>query len=215
MNVLKKITALLLLIATLTLSFAGCNKNPLKEYEEDTGTEQKDYYYVAMAIKNYGTIIVKLDAKQAPKTTANFVKLVREGFYDGLTFHRVIKNFMIQGGDPLANGYGGSDEEIEGEFIANGFYNPIPFERGTIAMARGNDPDSASSQFFICNANSQSVYGLYGSYAAFGHVVEGIEIVDEITEYTAPFGDKNGGIAKKKKQAVIIQMKVIVYEENN
>ena len=210
MNALKKITALLLLIATLTLSLAGCNKNPLKEYEEDTGTEQKDYYYVAMAIKNYGTIIVKLDAKQAPKTTANFVKLVREGFYDGLTFHRVMKNFMIQGGDPEANGYGGSDQTIDGEFISNGYYNPIPFERGTIAMARGNDPDSASSQFFICNANSSNVQSLYGDYAAFGQVVEGMDVVDAITRDTAGYGNSSGTIEKKSKQAVITEMKVII-----
>ena len=215
MKALKRIIALLIIFATLTACLASCGKKtPSVGYTEDTSTEKKDYYYVAMVVEDHGTIIVKLDAVYAPKTTANFIKLVREGFYNGLTFHRVIENFMIQGGDPKADGTGGSSEKIEGEFIANGVFNPIEFKRGTIAMARSSaSMDSASSQFFICNSSSTSVSYLYGQYAAFGEVVEGIEVVDSITAATAVYGDSNGTIANKRKQAVITMMMVIEYEE--
>lgn len=212
-SIIKKAVSLILILSLLTLTLASCKKDSLKKYDEDTSTEEKDVYYVAMSIKYYGIIIVKLDAKAAPITVKNFVKLVREDFYDGLTFHRVIDGFMIQGGDPDANGTGGSDEEIYGEFLLNGYNNPIKHERGVISMARSNDPNSASSQFFICNANSANVYGLDGSYAAFGHVIEGMEVVDEITSYSLQFVGANGMIKSKKDQAIISEMKVIVYEE--
>ena len=212
-SIIKKAVSLILILSLLTLTLASCKKDTLRKYDEDTSTEEKDVYYVAMSIKYYGVIIVKLDAKAAPITVKNFVKLVREDFYDGLTFHRVIDGFMIQGGDPDANGTGGSDEEIYGEFSSNGYNNPIKHERGVISMARANDPNSASSQFFICNANSASVYGLDGNYAAFGHVIEGMEVVDEITSYSLQFVGNNGMIKNKKDQAIISEMKVIVYEE--
>ena len=212
-SIIKKAVSLILILSLLTLTLASCKKDSLRKYDEDTSTEEKDVYYVAMSIKYYGIIIVKLDAKAAPITVKNFVKLVREDFYDGLTFHRVIDGFMIQGGDPDANGTGGSDEEIYGEFLLNGYNNPIKHERGVISMARSKDPNSASSQFFICNANSDSVYGLDGSYAAFGHVIEGMEVVDEITSYSLQFVGANGMIKNKKDQAIISEMKVIVYEE--
>lgn len=196
-----------------TVILTSANRDPLAGYTEDTSTEAKDYYYVAMAVKNHGVIILKLDAVNAPITTANFVKLVREGFYDGLTFHRVIENFMIQGGDPKADGTGGSPNKIIGEFSENGVYNPIKHERGVISMARSSaSMDSASSQFFICNASNYSVSNLDGSYAAFGHVVEGMDVVDSITDATASWGNSNGTIANIKKQAVITKMMVIVYE---
>lgn len=214
MKIFRKLIAAVLVIATLAVCLAGCKKDPLRGYVEDT-SKDKEYYYVAMAIEKHGIIIVKLDGKNAPKTVANFVKLVREGFYDGLTFHRVINNFMIQGGDPNADGTGGSPDTIEGEFINNGIYNPIKHERGVISMARSNKPDSASSQFFICNSSSASVSSLNGNYAAFGYVVEGIEVVDKITEATAKYGDSNGTIANKKFQATITKMMVIEYEEAN
>lgn len=212
-SIIKKAVSLILILSLLTLTLASCKKDSLRKYDEDTSTEEKDVYYVAMSIKYYGIIIVKLDAKAAPITVKNFVKLVREDFYDGLTFHRVIDGFMIQGGDPDANGTGGSDEEIYGEFLLNGYNNPIKHERGVISMARSNNPNSASSQFFICNANSENVYGLDGSYAAFGHVIEGMEVVDEITSYSLQFVGANGMIKNKKDQAIISEMKVIVYEE--
>lgn len=135
-----------------------------------------------------GSIIkLEIDEKAAPVTAANFLKLVKEGFYDGLTFHRVIKGFMIQGGDPLGNGTGGSKNTIKGEFAANGFNNPIKHTRGVISMARAMDPDSASSQFFIMHADAPH---LDGSYAAFGHVVEGLDTVDEIASVRTNFRDK-------------------------
>ena len=212
---IKRITALLVLVAILSTFLAGCgNKNPLKAYTEDTDTEPKDYYYVAMAVEKHGIIILKLDAVNAPITTANFVKLVREGFYDGLTFHRVMNNFMIQGGDPQGTGMGGSKDTIIGEFLENGVYNPIKHERGTISMARNSiSMNSASSQFFICNATNASVSNLDGSYAAFGHVVEGMEVVDSITAQTVRYAGSNGTISNHDKQAVITKMMVIVYEE--
>ena len=214
MKLITKLIALVLIIAALSTCLFGCKSNPLKGYTIDDSTEEKSFYYVAMAIKDYGVIIVELDAVSAPITVKNFVKLVRSGFYDGLTFHRVMENFMIQGGDPNADGTGGSDEKIEGEFLANGYYNPIKHEKGVISMARGSySMDSASSQFFICNASSYSVSNLDYQYAAFGHVVEGIEIVDAITKDTARFGDSNGTIANKKKQVVISEMKVIIYDK--
>ena len=118
---------------------------------------------------------------------ANFVKLAKDGFYDGLTFHRIMDGFMMQGGDPNGNGTGGSDETIPGEFSANGYDNPISHTRGPISMARASDPNSASSQFFICQADSTF---LDGSYAAFGHVVNGIEVVDEIANVATDWNDK-------------------------
>ena len=213
MKALSKLIALVLVIASLSVCLFGCSSDPLKDYEIDDSTEEKDTYHVAMAIKNYGVIIVELDAKSAPNTVKNFIKLVRAGFYDGLTFHRVMENFMIQGGDPNGDGTGSAPEKIKGEFVTNGFPNLIKHEKGVISMARGQSPDSASCQFFICNSDSASVKNLDYKYAAFGHVVEGIEIVDAITEDTAKFGDDNGTIARKSKQAVISEMKVIIYDK--
>lgn len=122
---------------------------------------------VEIKVKDYGTIKLELDWDQAPNTCANFVKLARSGFYDGLTFHRIIKNFMIQGGDPAGNGTGGPDYSIRGEFLANGFKNRLHHARGVISMARAMDPDSAGSQFFICDTDDGF---LDGQYAAFGHI---------------------------------------------
>ncbi len=141
---------------------------------------------VEIKIKNSGTIKLELYPDKAPKTVANFEKLAKEGFYDGLTFHRVISGFMIQGGDPMGNGMGGSDKNIPGEFAANGFDNPIRHERGVISMARAQDPNSASSQFFIMHADG---FFLDGNYAAFGKVVEGMEEVDKIAEVATNFMD--------------------------
>ena len=138
--------------------------------------------------KHNGDIIVKLDPESAPITVANFQKLVGEGFYDGLIFHRVIENFMIQGGDPQGNGTGGSSEKIKGEFSANGVDNPIKHERGVISMARGSySMDSASSQFFIVHKTYPS---LDGQYAAFGHVVFGMTSVDGIATIATNSNDK-------------------------
>ena len=138
--------------------------------------------------RHNGDIIVKLDPESAPITVANFQKLVGQGFYDGLTFHRVIEDFMIQGGDPKGDGTGGSNEEIKGEFSENGVNNPIKHERGVISMARGSHSmDSASSQFFIVHKTTSS---LDGKYAAFGHVVFGMDSVDGIAGVKTDSNDK-------------------------
>ena len=159
---------------------------------------------IRMDIENYGTIILELDPEAAPITVANFVKLVNKGFYDGLTFHRIISGFMIQGGDPLGNGTGGADQDIKGEFAANGWNNPIAHERGVLSMARSSAPNSASSQFFIMH---QAAPHLDGSYAAFGKVLTGLEVVDAICANT-PVTDGNGTVLKAN-QPIITSIRVI------
>lgn len=138
-------------------------------------------------MENGMTIKLELDYDAAPISAANFEKLVKEGFYNGLTFHRIIPGFMIQGGDPLGNGTGGSKETIKGEFASNGVSNPLKHIRGVISMARSMDPDSASSQFFIMHADAPH---LDGNYAAFGHVVEGMDTVDAIAATPTDFRDR-------------------------
>jgi peptidyl-prolyl cis-trans isomerase B (cyclophilin B) len=142
---------------------------------------------VIIEMEGGATIKLELDKDAAPKTVANFERLVSEGFYDGLTFHRIIPGFMIQGGDPLGNGMGGSEENIVGEFAQNGHNNPIKHTRGVISMARAYGPNSASSQFFIMHADAPH---LDGAYAAFGRVIEGIETVDEIAAVPTGYGDR-------------------------
>lgn len=154
---------------------------------------------VIIEMENGGKIELELYPEAAPKTVENFLKLVGEGFYDGLIFHRVIPGFMIQGGDPLGNGMGGSKEKIHGEFRSNGHNNPIKHERGVISMARAYDKNSASSQFFIMHANAPH---LDGDYAAFGKVVSGIEVVDEIASIPTDYSDRPK-IAVRIKKAYI------------
>ena len=160
--------------------------------------------HVAIEVKDYGTIKVALDATKAPITVENFKKLVSSGFYDGLTFHRIISEFMIQGGDPKGNGTGGSDENIKGEFSANGVKNNLSHVRGAISMARnGYDMDSASSQFFIVHKTSENnLLSLNGQYACFGYVTEGMEVVDKICEDAKPT-DNNGTIPKDSQPVII------------
>ena len=201
---MKKIIALLLVFITL-LSFTACKKDKKKEE-----TKAERYVYVKMTVAEYGDIILKLDSKEAPKTVENFVKLVNEGFYNGLTFHRVIDGFMIQGGDPKADGTGGSGQKIVGEFSANGYKNTIKHKRGVISMARSNAYNSASSQFFIMHDTATH---LDGNYAAFGWVISGMDVVDAIVDATAYYGDQSGKISNKSMQAVILEMKVITEEE--
>ena len=143
---------------------------------------------VVIEMENGGKIELELYPEFAPETVKNFETLVSQGFYDGLTFHRVIPGFMIQGGDPLGNGMGGSEKKIKGEFRANGFkQNTLKHERGVLSMARSFDPNSASSQFFIMHADAPH---LDGSYAAFGKVVSGIEVVDEIASIPTDYSDR-------------------------
>ncbi len=160
--------------------------------------------HAEITVKDYGTIKLELDEGSAPITVANFVKLAQDGFYDGLTFHRIMDGFMIQGGDPTGRGTGGSDETIKGEFADNGVNNPIRHVKGVISMARANDPDSASSQFFITVADATF---LDGSYAAFGRVTEGMEIAEQIAKDARPI-DNNGTIPAA--QQPVIESIVIV-----
>ena len=142
---------------------------------------------VVIEMENGAKIELELYPEAAPITVKNFLKLVGEGFYDGLIFHRVIKGFMIQGGDPLGNGMGGAEEKIKGEFRANGVQNDLKHERGVISMARSFDPNSASSQFFIMHKDAPH---LDGQYAAFGRVVSGMEAVDEIAQVPTDYNDR-------------------------
>jgi len=158
-----------------------------------------------LKIKDYGTIYLELDGETAPITVRNFIKLANSKFYDGLTFHRIIEGFMIQGGDPLADGTGGTTEKIKGEFSSNGVENNIKHERGVISMARSDDKDSASSQFFIVQEDSTH---LDGNYAAFGHVTEGMDIVDKIAKDLSELGDDNG-LIPKDNQPIIEYIKII------
>lgn len=171
---MKKILALLLAILCLVPVFSSCGEDAIPERP-----------VVEMKVKNFGTIRLELRHDQAPLTVENFLSLTEKGFYDGLTFHRIVQNFMIQGGDPKGNGTGGSEKTIKGEFLKNGVNNTLTHTRGTISMARSQAYDSASSQFFICNADSTF---LDGNYAAFGYVTEGMEVVDAITEYARALG---------------------------
>ena len=158
---------------------------------------------IEIDIKDYGVIKVELDADVAPITVANFLNLTNDKFYDGLTFHRIIDTFMIQGGDPLGNGTGGSDVDIKGEFRNNGVENNLEHTRGAISMARAMDPNSGSSQFFIVHQDSPH---LNGDYACFGYVTEGIEIVDQICANTAVI-DSNGTV-ESANQPVINSIKI-------
>lgn len=164
---------------------------------------------VEMSVKDYGKLTLELDKENAPITVDNFVKLVNNKFYDGLTFHRIIDGFMIQGGDPNKDGTGGSKETIKGEFKNNGVNNIISHKRGVISMARSSDANSASSQFFIMHKDNTN---LDGSYAAFGHVISGMDVVDTIVKNTSTYGDENG-IVPVDKQPVIEYIKIIKNEK--
>lgn len=185
--------------APKTTETAEATKKP-----ESKTTDTKGKHHAKIKVKDYGTIEVELDGDTAPITVANFIKLVNEKFYDGLTFHRIMSGFMIQGGDPLGNGTGGSDETIKGEFSSNGVENNISHKRGVISMARSSDPDSASSQFFIMHQDSTY---LDGEYAAFGKVTKGMSVVDKICEDATPT-DGNGTI-EKADQPVIESIRMV------
>jgi peptidyl-prolyl cis-trans isomerase B (cyclophilin B) len=187
MTMKKTVCALLVLLLALS---AGCGKSNKR--------------HVTIEVKDYGTISVELDPKYAPITVDNFIKLAKDGFYDGLTFHRVISGFVIQGGDPNGDGTGGSDTNIKGEFSANGVKNPLSHKRGAISMARSLDYNSASSQFFIVH---QDTPGLDGKYAVFGYVTEGMDVVDKICENT-PVVDDNGTVPRENRP-VITAVKVL------
>ena len=224
---MKKMTVWLLTLAFAATMLAGCGSKTdttdTTETTEETSAadETSDgaadtadtseneelltgLHHVTIDVQDYGTISLELDADTAPISVTNFINLANEGFYDGLTFHRIISGFMIQGGDPNGNGTGGSEKTIKGEFSANGVENDISHVRGVISMARANDPDSGSSQFFIVHEDSTS---LDGQYAAFGHVTVGMDVVDAICE-AVPVQDKNGTVAAAD-QPVITAVTVV------
>lgn len=224
---MKKITVWLLTLAFAATMLAGCgSKTDTTDTTETTEATSADdetsdgaadtadtseneelltgLHHVAIDVQDYGTISLELDADTAPISVTNFINLANEGFYDGLTFHRIISGFMIQGGDPNGNGTGGSEKTIKGEFSANGVENDISHVRGVISMARANDPDSGSSQFFIVHEDSTF---LDGQYAAFGHVTDGMDVVDAICE-AVPVQDNNGTVAAAD-QPVITAVTVV------
>lgn len=221
---MKKKFSFLLVLAVLVMGLSACGSSKsdttsetketkapkatetteaTKEPESKT-TDTKGKHHAKIKVKNYGTIEVELDGDTAPITVANFINLVNKKFYDGLTFHRIMSGFMIQGGDPLGNGTGGSDETIKGEFSSNGVENNISHKRGVISMARSSDPDSASSQFFIMHQDADY---LDGEYAAFGKVTKGMDVVDKICEDATPT-DGNGTI-EKADQPVIESIRMV------
>lgn len=203
------IVAVVLVLALIPVAINQCNRND-HDYPEIPGyaatssvtnhVRMNIHYTDNQGQKQYGSIIVSLDADAAPVTVDNFQRLVREGFYDGLTFHRVMKGFMIQGGDPKGDGTGGSSQKIAGEFLLNGYDNPLSHTRGTISMARGSySYDSASSQFFIMHEDNA---GLDGSYAAFGAVEYGMETVDAIANLNVTYN--SGGEKSKPVNSIVI-----------
>ena len=224
---MKKITVWLLTLALAATMLAGCGsktdttdttetteETPAADETSDGTADTADasegeelltgLHHVTIDVQDYGTISLELDADTAPISVTNFINLANEGFYDGLTFHRIISGFMIQGGDPNGNGTGGSEKTIKGEFSANGVENDISHVRGVISMARANDPDSGSSQFFIVHEDSTF---LDGQYAAFGHVTDGMDVVDAICE-AVPVQDTNGTVAAAD-QPVITAVTVV------
>ena len=188
----------------MMMLISGCGGDEAGADGGEAAAEGIGTHHAVISVKDYGDITVELDGDTAPITVQNFMDLADSGFYDGLTFHRIMEGFMIQGGDPNGDGSGGSDQTIKGEFASNGVENSISHEKGVISMARSQDPNSASSQFFIVQADSDF---LDGDYAGFGHVTEGMDIVDKIAADARPLDD-NGTIAPED-QPVIETVKVL------
>lgn len=194
---MKKI--LIIILAASLLLFTGCGGSG-----RDSKTAGK--HRIEIDVAGYGVICAELDGDSAPITVSNFLKLTKEGFYDGLTFHRVVPGFVVQGGDPEGTGMGGSDKTIKGEFSENGVDNPLKHTRGALSMARSQDPNSASSQFFIVQEDAAGAQ-LDGKYAVFGYVTEGMEIVDKICS-DVPVQDSFGSVLPDD-QPVITSVKVV------
>lgn len=191
----KNIKKAAITVLALCMGLTACGG---EKETESSKTEGYGIHHAVITVENYGDIKLELDGDTAPVTVENFVVLAKSGFYDGLTFHRIINGFMIQGGDPKGNGTGGSDKTIKGEFKQNGVENNISHKRGVISMARASDYNSASSQFFIMHKDGDY---LDGAYAAFGHVTDGMDIVDKIAENT-PVTDNNGTVLKENQPVI-------------
>ena len=212
---MKKRTFLLFaLLAMLVLTACGGKSNAQTDTDTADDTTQQTtaddtaepigQHHAQITVKDYGTIDIELDGDVAPISVQNFIDLANDGFYDGLTFHRIISGFMMQGGDPTGTGMGGSEDTIKGEFSANGVKNDLSHTRGAVSMARSSDYDSASSQFFI--VQQDSTY-LDGQYACFGYVTTGMDVVDAICDNT-PVTDDNGTV-EAANQPVIESIKII------
>ncbi len=197
----KKLVYLCILSLFSVLLLTGCGN---KENKDNPNYNSDNYlsgtHYAFMEVENYGPVYMELYADVAPATVTNFVNLVNEGFYNGLTFHRIINNFMIQGGDPKGDGSGTATYAIPGEFATNGFNNTLSHVRGTLSMARTNEPDSASCQFFIVHQDNT---GLDGYYASFGRVVSGMDVVDAICS-NVPVQDDNGTVLTKDQPKISV-----------
>ena len=197
-----KRTICILLALAMIFALCACGKKqeaaPAAAAAEQAEGTFQTVCHAEITVRDYGVIKLELDEGSAPITVANFIKLAQAGFYDGLTFHRIMDGFMIQGGDPLGNGTGGSDEKIKGEFKQNGVDNPIRHIKGVISMARAQDPNSASSQFFITVADDTF---LDGAYAAFGRVTEGLEVAEQIAKDAKPV-DNNGTIPADQQPVI-------------
>lgn len=203
---MKKFALLSAVLLSVCLILAGCGAKAVPAEKAASPAAEgmlSGVYTAEIKIKDYGTVIFSMDADKAPATVTNFVTLAKAGFYDGLTFHRIIDGFMIQGGDPLGNGTGGSEQKIKGEFSANGIKNDQSHTRGAVSMARSSAMDSASSQFFIVQKDSKY---LDGQYACFGYVTEGMDAVDAICKNT-PVTDNNGTV-KPENQPVIESIRI-------
>ena len=201
-NTKTLITLITLLILSMIISVGCAMSNNTSSMDDnvmhiDASSLETDTY-ADIEIENYGTITVALDKTSAPVTVDNLINLAENGFYDGLTFHRIMEGFMMQGGDPKGDGSGGADSKIVGEFKQNGYENNISHTRGAISMARAMAYDSASSQFFIVHEDSTF---LDGTYAGFGYVTEGMDIVDQICEEAVPT-DNNGTIPKEAQPVI-------------
>ncbi len=195
---MSKKCGILILVLSAVLLLTACGSKTAPEPAAKPAGSAGQLRHAEITVKDYGTIKLELDEGAAPITVANFIQLAQSGFYDGLTFHRIMDGFMIQGGDPDGNGTGGSKETIKGEFAKNGVDNPISHVKGTISMARSNDPNSARSQFFITVADATF---LDGSYAAFGRVTEGMEVAEQIAKDARPI-DSNGTIPPEQQPVI-------------
>lgn len=199
---MKKIISLILSLVLMSFSFVGCQK------EEQPSDLSEGETKVKVTMQSGDTFVIELYPQYAPETCKNFIQLVKDGFYEGKTFHRVMEGFMAQGGSSDGQGYTGSDKTIKGEFAANGFeQNTLSHTRGVISMARSNDMDSASSQFFICYSDT-CAYSLDGSYAAFGKVIEGMDVVDSFTQVKLTFNSR-GELAVPVEPIVIKSMEIL------
>lgn len=212
---MKRIIAVMLCVLSVVLCLASCGKDA--EPEETTAPaaetggatlDKSDAVKVEMSVHNFGTVTLALYPHIAPVTVENFVNLVNDKFYDGLTFHRIMAGFMIQSGDPNGDGTGGSAKTIFGEFAANGYNNPLSHKRGVISMARRSDNmNSASSQFFICHADAS--YSLDGMYASFGEVIDGMDVIDKIASVEVAPNPYSGEMSVPVETVYIDYIKVV------